>query len=417
MKKYVLIFVKTNYSKTPYDQWLSNSGIEPLIIVSDEFAEGYLHLKHVYSFKNYDTNLKVQQKALELIQTYNVIAIFARAEADILRASQLREIAGIQGQHTKSALAYRNKVVMKNYLQQGSGNKKRSLSLPNYKLINSAYDIILFIEKHGYPVVIKPTMESGSFGTNVIKNKNDLDSFLEKGTLINMEIETFVEGQMYHVDGLIKNGEVIFIQPSQYVNDCLSFREDRYVGSVTVSPKSSVYMPLVTATNDILESLPKSHNMAFHCELWIQNDGKIIFCEIASRTGGAGISSVLEKTFGINIDKEWFLAECGIQSHQPILKNSLSSLTHKYQPGGGVWIPPQKGMLKYFPTENLPLSIIESQINGSVGKVYNGGVKSGLYLAGYVLTGESEEAIIQNIHKAADWFNSHSIWENVEAHK
>jgi hypothetical protein len=396
MKSCVLIFAKTSHQKTPYDLWLKDSGLTPLILVAQEFADSYSHLPNVYSFSNYDHNMKVQQKALDLARHENVVAVFARAEADIIRAAQLRERIGIPGQQVNSAQAYRNKVTMKDYLATSG------VRLPKYKAVSSAYDVLEFIENHGYPVVIKPTSESGSYGTQILRGLEDLNRYLESGSTTHMEIETFVEGQMFHVDGLFQNGRIVFIQPSRYINDCLSFRDDEYCGSVTVSPKDTVHDLLVETTRLIIQNLPSPENMAFHCELWQRTNGEIVFCEIASRTGGAVVSTIIEKTFGINLDKEWFLAECGLSAQVPRIR---------YRAGGGVWIPPQKGVLRQLPENKKPNWIVDSQINGKIGQTYHGGVKSGLFLAGYVVHGSDEKNVIQNVQNTVSWFNENSVWE------
>lgn len=116
---------------------------------------------------------------------------------------------------------------------------------------------------------------------------------------------------------------------------------------------------------------------------------------------GATLNSVIDKTFGVNLDKEWFLAECGIDRKLP---------PTNYRPGGGVWIPPQNGILQKLPEIALPPFVLESQITGEVGTRFQGGVKSGLFLGGYVITGDSEDQVIENIQATAQWFNDNTTW-------
>lgn len=394
--QYVLIFAKTVYAKTPYDEWLSDTGIEPIILTSDELAVGYKHMPYVYAFSNYDHNGLIEKKAFEIARHYNLIAIFARAEADIIRAAQLRELLNLRGQKIASALAYRNKVIMKDFL----GNA--GVFLPNYQRLDSAYTAIQFIEKYGYPVVIKPYSESGSLGINIVRNEEELNSYLAQKKSGNMEIETFIDGKMYHIDGLIIDREIVFIHPSQYINDCLSFRENKYSGTCTLSLSDPMYKPLVEATRIVLMSLPSPEHMAFHAELWKRNDGQLVFCEIASRTGGAVISNIISHSFGINLDKEWLYAECGLPR---------TFGTPFYKPGGGVLIPPLNGILEHLPIGHEPDCVREAQYCGVVGQRFQGGVKSGLFLAGYVVDGRTETEVIENISVVASWFSNEAKWQ------
>lgn len=395
MKNYIIIFCKTPYSKTPYDQWLKEYNITPLILTSTELADGYKDIQHVFSFDNYDYNQNVLLQAYELAKTFNVFSVFARAEVDVIRAAQLRELFGIQGQKVPSALAYRNKVIMKDYL------KNSEINLPSYQRLESPLTLFQFIQSHGYPVVAKPVAESGSTGTWIIKNSDDLKKFLSEKHPYEMEVETFVDGYMCHIDGLKRNNEVIFLQASKYINNCLSFRDHEFCGSVTIDRYTELHHQLAETTQKILELLPKSENMAFHCELWVQPSGKIVFCEIASRTGGAIVSAIIEETFGLNIDREWLYAECGISSQY---------VPGDYRAGGGVWIPPKIGRLEYLPIGDEPVCVRNKSYHGKVGEVYNGGVKSGLYLAGFVVGGDDEHEVQKNVLAVAGWFKEKTIW-------
>lgn len=397
-RAHVLIFAKTPYERTPYDQWLEGTGITPILLAHEDCADGYRHLPEVYSFSDYDRNPAVAQTALEIARSRPLKAVFARAEADVIRAAQLREFMDIPGQHKASALAFRDKVIMKDAL------RKSGVELPTYTALDSPYSAFRFASERGFPLVIKPRTESGSWGTQIVRDEATLDQALKSVDWGRAEIETYVEGQMYHIDGLVIDGEIAFIHPFQYVNDCLSFRKDEYVGSLSVSPDDLVYGPLIEATAKVIRTLPSPRNMAFHCELWRTPDDRVVFCEIASRTGGALISGLIETCFGFNIDKEWLLAECGHRRPLP---------TSPYRPGGGIYIPPAQGILAKLPS-TLPSYVRDSQITGQVGRRYNGGVKSGLFLAAYIVDGESEAAALENIKNVCDWFSQNTIWRRAE---
>jgi hypothetical protein len=80
---------------------------------------------------------------------------------------------------------------------------------------------------------------------------------------------------MYHIDGLIVNGEIVCIQPFKYINTCLSFLKNEYAGSCTISPNNSLYSKLIDKTLLVIEKLPKSKNMTFHAEFWVTQNSDI----------------------------------------------------------------------------------------------------------------------------------------------
>jgi biotin carboxylase len=393
---HVLVFAKTPHDKTPYDRWLAGSGLEPIILTTEQYAAGYRHLPHVHAFDDYDHNQLVEKTALQLARAHHVGAVFARAEADVVRAAQLRDLLDIPGQRTASALAFRNKVIMKDHLVGGA------VEVPQYRLLDSAYTAVLFAEEHGYPLVIKPVSESGSLGATIIRSDSDLSGYLRRPWPGTSQIETFVDGPMYHVDGLVIAGEVAFIHPFRYVNDCLSFRRDDWVASVPLSRADPSYSRLVEATRAVLRALPTPANTAFHAELWITPDDRVVFCEIASRTGGGMIGPAVRHAFGIDLDKAWLYAECGL---------AASVESSGYRPAGGLNIPPSHGVLEHLPRGEEPSCVREVSLAGASGQVYNGGVKSGLFLAGYVVCGESEPDVASNMAIVADWFAEQARWQ------
>ncbi|MGA5267393.1 ATP-dependent carboxylate-amine ligase [Streptomyces lydicamycinicus] len=392
---HVLVFAKTPYAKTPYDRWLAGSGVEPVILTTTEFAAGYGHLPHVHAFDDYDTNQLVEKTALRLAREHAVTAVFARAEADVVRAAQLRDLLDLPGQRTASALAFRDKVVMKDHLVGGP------VEIPAYRALDSAYTALEFIAEHGYPVVIKPLSESGSLGAAIIRDEAELDAYLARPWRGASEIEVFVPGQMYHVDGLVVNGEVVFAHPFRYLNDCLSFRANDWVANLPLTPQDPVHDRLLKAARAVLAELPTPPHTAFHAELWITPDDRTVFCEIASRTGGGMISSMVRHAFGIDLDKEWLYAECGLPS-------TLG--TPAYRPTGALCIPPSNGVLSRLPSGDEPACVKEVALTGTVGQEFHGGVKSGLFLAGYVVGGDTEEDVAANLENVAAWFADRAQW-------
>ncbi|MCB5180376.1 ATP-grasp domain-containing protein [Streptomyces antimicrobicus] len=399
--RHILVFAKTPHARTPYDQWLAGSGIVPVVVTPTEYAAGYAHLPHVHAFDDYDTNQLVDKTALRLAREFRVEAVFARAEADVLRAAQLRDLLDLPGQRTESALAFRDKVVMKDHLAGGP------VEVPAYRRLDSAYDALEFVAEHGYPVVVKPVSESGSLGTAVIRDEAALDSYLARPWRGVSEIETFVPGQMYHVDGLVVGGEVVFVHPFRYLNDCLSFRDNDWVASLPVAPQDPAHDRLVKAARAVLAELPTPRGTAFHAEFWITPDDRLVFCEIASRTGGGMISPMVRHAFGIDLDKEWLYAECGLPGG--VGADPLSA--PPYRPAGELNIPPLNGVLEALPDPGTePDCVLEAVHTGQAGQEFHGGVKSGLFLSGYVVGGETEEDVAARLEHVARWFSEHTRW-------
>jgi phosphoglycolate phosphatase-like HAD superfamily hydrolase len=165
------VFVNYDYEDTPYDRWAGGEA-DLHLLVAEERADGYAHLPNVHRFPSYRTNGMLERVALELAQSVPVSVVVARAEPDLLRAARLRDRLGLPGQGYHSALAFRDKVVMKRRLAVAR------IPVPAFAPIDTALDLLEFIERHGLPVVVKPARGSGSLGVSVVRTSGELDALL-----------------------------------------------------------------------------------------------------------------------------------------------------------------------------------------------------------------------------------------------
>jgi hypothetical protein len=117
------------------------------------------------------------------------------------------------------------------------------------------------------------------------------------------------------------------------------------------------------------------------------------------------ISPMVRHAFGIDLDKEWLFAECGLPSTLP---------APSYRPAGALCIPPQDGVLEHLPTGDEPDYVREVTVTGEVGQEFHGGVKSGLFLAGYVVDGETEEEVATRLERVAGWFSDQARWQSAK---
>ena len=152
--------------------------------------------------------------------------IYLIAEGDLIRAARLRELFGIkEGQTVESAIHFRDKLKMKEKLQE------HQIKVPTFMRADTATDILKFAEEKGFPFVIKPSCGYSSVNTVAIKNKEDLEHYFSSGVLdklqqgmdvkLGVDIESFVFGPMYHIDGMIVNNQPFCMWPSKYLNTCI----------------------------------------------------------------------------------------------------------------------------------------------------------------------------------------------------
>ncbi|WP_066506632.1 ATP-grasp domain-containing protein [Abyssisolibacter fermentans] len=387
-----------NPEKYPYYTWLEDVKEDMYLLTREEAVEQYgSYYPNIIGFDNFinsDLLYYYIEKNINTTKTNYLVSIH---EYDLIKAGYVRERYNILGQDSTSAIAFRNKVKMKDIL-------KGIVKLPDYLKIKHIYELIDFIKKFDYPVVIKPIDMAASIDVSIINNENDLKVLLNKGIKQNWEIEKFISENMYHVDGLYRDGKLLLCRSSRYINNGVSYQSNKFLGSVMLNKNNANQKRLEKTVRDILVRLPTPiSTIAFHAEFFITNENEIVFCEIASRVGGAKVETVMEYATGVNLTREWVRGQCGINSH------NYSDLGKQ---GGWILIPPQNGKLVDINT-NFPYKdqVISFEINKDlIGKEFNGANSSVDKIAAVAVKGESEEEIEALIWNINNWFIKNTEW-------
>ncbi|CAF1535316.1 unnamed protein product, partial [Adineta steineri] len=306
-----------------------------------------------------DYQKNIRETLYELFEKYKYTKLIAPRETDLLLAGELRDKYGINGQTLFSAMCFRDKVLMKTILQ------KSNIRVPKFKLIQNQKDIddYLIETNHIYPVVIKPTSMSGSRDVTIIKSYDEIHEWLNKYDFNSntWQIEEYISGDFYHIDGLIQDGNVISIWPSKYVRPCAEISYEKLDCSYIIPHDHFLLQPLCLFTKNVLHELQLHSqyklNSAFHMELFYSNNNnEIVFCEVASRVGGCRIHENWSRTFDIDLYEQHINMsfDYKINIEQPMKPKLLI---------GTLRIPSKRGTIIKIP------SVVNSDIKGIDGYI------------------------------------------------
>jgi ATP-grasp domain len=221
--------------------------------------------------------------------------ILARHEALILPAARLRDAFDIAGMRTAQATLFRDKLHMKHAVAAAGLRVPRNLG---------AREAMSGSEPPWTGrTVLKPRDGAGSAGVEVFASYRDAldrvaacsaEDVKGQAFLDTQELEEFIEGEVWHVDGYLHEGVPVLIQSSRYVGTCLEFE----LGG----PSGSIQYPAPDLERWAVACLHAlgAGSLTFHLEAIMAEDGPV-FLEVAARCGGGYIADMLESRHGIRV--------------------------------------------------------------------------------------------------------------------
>ncbi|MBW8308162.1 MAG: ATP-grasp domain-containing protein [Candidatus Paracaedibacteraceae bacterium] len=269
--------------------------------------------KEVVFVDEYYDSSEVEIEALKLHKAYryNRIVTPANGESDLIRAASLRSYLNLEGQSYESALAFRDKFIMKEEVS------KAGIKTPEYSLINSTIDLLNFVDRVGYPIIIKPLRGVASINTRIFRTNEELINFLKLTNFsfekIPMLAESYIEGKMFHVDGIVINGEVKAIWPSIYIGTAMDMVNGSFFANHLLSKENPMNFYICEFAKRVLSALPTPKSTVFHLELFQNRQNDLIFCEIASRAGGGYTNSIWTEAFEIPLRDIFYKIQAGLE--------------------------------------------------------------------------------------------------------
>lgn len=236
------------------------------------------------------------------IRSKKVDRIVALDDFDVERAAQLREEFRIPGMGQTTARYFRDKLAMRVKAAESG------IKVPAFSSLFHDADIHEYTQNVPAPWLVKPRSEASATGIKKIHSAEELWQHL--ATLGDRRheylVEKFEPGDVYHVDALSQNGQLIFSRVSQYLNTPFEvahgggiFRshicefggeDDKALQAMTAEVMSAFGMVFSASHTEFI----KSHST-----------GEFYFLETSSRVGGAHLAEMVEYSSGISLWAEW----------------------------------------------------------------------------------------------------------------
>jgi biotin carboxylase len=242
------------------------------------------------------------QAVTHLARTQKIDRIVALDEFDMETASTLREHLRVPGMGLTTMRYFRDKLAMRMRALD------RGVRVPDFVPVVNHDDIRYYLEHVPGPWVLKPRQEASAIGIKKIHGAGELWPILEQlgDKQSHYLLEKFVPGDVYHVDSVVSEGEVVFANVSKYGKPPMNVAQGGGVFTTFTVPRGSDADTALRQTNrDLIEALGLLRGVAHAEFIQAHADGHFYFLECAARVGGAYINEMVEAATGINLWREW----------------------------------------------------------------------------------------------------------------
>ena len=227
--------------------------------------------------------------------------IVALDEFDMETAATLREHLRIPGMGLTTMRYFRDKLAMRMRALD------RKVRVPDFVPVVNHGDLQYYMDHVPAPWVLKPRQEASAIGIKKIHAAAELWPVLEElgdkqSTFL---LEKFVPGDVYHVDSVVSESQILFSNVSKYGKPPMNVAHGGVFTTFTVPRDSEDDSALRAINADLIAALGLLRGVAHAEFIRAEADGQFYFLECAARVGGAYINEMVEAATGINLWREW----------------------------------------------------------------------------------------------------------------
>ncbi|MCX6334099.1 MAG: carbamoyl-phosphate synthase (glutamine-hydrolyzing) large subunit [Bacteroidia bacterium] len=173
-----------------------------------------------------------------------------------------------------------------------------SVDQPRWKELSTIEDIFEFVDRIGFPVLIRPSYVLSGAAMNVVSNKSELTHYLELASQVSKQypvvVSEFIENaKEIEVDAVAREGEILAYAISEHVE----FAGVHSGDATIVFPPQKLYFETVRRIKRISRQISKELNITgpFNIQyLARDNDIKVIECNLRASRSMPFVSKVLK---------------------------------------------------------------------------------------------------------------------------
>ncbi|WP_329098479.1 ATP-grasp domain-containing protein [Streptomyces sp. NBC_01439] len=260
------------------------------------------------------------------------------------------------------------------------------------------------------PVVVKPILGASCANTYVARDTQEfghaIAEFRTSGFNGPFLVEEFVTGAEHHVDGIVRDGELLFLGISRYLQNVIELRSGVLSGSIALRPVlyPSLYEKVSSLARASLAALGHRDGV-FHMEVFVHGD-EVTFSECAGRVGGGPIDQLVSAHFGVDLHLEW--AKTMFGGPGPVTA-APSGEVHGY----ALLMAAGTGTVRAIPSRAEFLAqdgVVSGRPMVGVGyRVDAPTAASDVHIGEVVVRGATEDDVVKRLHEINEWFRAQVV--------
>ncbi|MFN2445902.1 MAG: acetyl-CoA carboxylase biotin carboxylase subunit family protein, partial [Vicinamibacterales bacterium] len=236
-----------------------------------------------------------------LARSIEIDRIVPLDDFDLEKASALREHLRVGGMGETTTRYFRDKLAMRMRAREAG------IPVPEFVHVLNHERVASFCRTVPPPWVLKPRHEAGAIGIRKIFGEDELwavvDALGDRHSYF--LLEQFVPGDVYHIDSIVSEREVLMAVASRYGTPPFEVTHSGGVFTTRLIERGSHEDEALTEANRHLLSAFGLVRGVSHTEFIRAETGVFHFLETSARVGGAHIAELVEAATGVNLWAEW----------------------------------------------------------------------------------------------------------------
>ena len=280
-----------------------------------------------------------------LARTVRIDRIVGLDDFEVETAAALREHLRVPGMGDTTARHFRDKLAMR------TKAKSEGIRVPEFVHALNDNAMREYMVRVPAPYVLKPRSQASAIGIKKVNQAEELWGILDAlgDERSNYVLEKYVPGDVYHVDSIVSERQVVFAIPHKYGAPPMDVAHDGGVFVTRRMPKEGEEAKALLEVNErLIKALGLVRGVAHSEFIRGREDGHLYFLETASRVGGANIAETVEAATGVNLWAEWAKVEIGLDERPYVLTQPrddysgiLISLARQEKPDTSAYTDPE----------------------------------------------------------------------------